>query len=73
MVPAATTSPRRLLGSTYKADQDIGPIEDIAFDADGVKAYIVGVDGFPGLGDHYVAVRPSALNVTHNASDDDKK
>jgi PRC-barrel domain len=51
------------------ANQDIGTIKDIAFDANGARAYIVGVGGFLGMGDHYVAVRPSALQVTYNATE----
>jgi hypothetical protein len=51
------------------ANQDIGTIKDIAFDASGVKAYIVGVGGFLGVGDHYVAIRPSAINLTFNAAE----
>ena len=52
-----------------KTNQDIGTIKDIAFDSNGVRAYIVGVGGFLGLGDHYVAVRPSALQVSYNAAE----
>jgi hypothetical protein len=52
-----------------KSNQDIGKIKDIAFDSNGVRAYIVAVGGFLGLGDHYVAVRPSALQVTYDAAD----
>jgi hypothetical protein len=51
------------------ANQDIGTIKDIAFDSNGVRAYIVGVGGFLGMGDHYVAVQPSALQITYNAAD----
>ena len=51
------------------AHQDIGTIKDIAYDGSRIKAYIVGVGGFLGMGDRYVAVSPSALHVTydHNA------
>jgi hypothetical protein len=52
-----------------RANQDIGTIKDIAFDANGLRAYIVGVGGFLGMGDHYVAVRPSALQLTYDAGD----
>jgi hypothetical protein len=52
-----------------KANQDIGKIKDIAFDTNGVRAYIVAVGGFLGLGDHYVAVHPSALQLTYNEAD----
>lgn len=50
------------------ANQNIGKIKDIAFDQTGVKAYIVAVGGFLGMGDHYVAVQPSAVNLSFDAS-----
>jgi hypothetical protein len=50
------------------AKQDIGKIKDVAFSADGVKAYIVGVGGFLSMGDHYVAVRPSAMTLSYDAT-----
>ncbi len=49
--------------------QDIGTIKDIGMGPDGVQAYILAVGGFLGMGDHYVAVRPSAVNITYNSSD----
>ena len=48
------------------ANEDIGTIKDIAFGVAGVQAYIVGVGGFLGLGDHYVAVRPSAITLSYD-------
>jgi hypothetical protein len=48
------------------ANQDVGTIKDIAFGTGGVKAYIVGVGGFLGMGDHYVAVRPSAITLSYD-------
>ncbi len=51
------------------ANQNIGTIKDIAFAGRRVQAYIVGVGGFLGLGDHYVAVVPSAVTLTFNAAD----
>jgi len=54
----------------YNSDkQNIGAIKDVAFSRNGVKAYIVGVGGFLGVGDRYVAVRPSAITLTYNAAD----
>ena len=50
------------------ANQDIGKIKDIAFDRNGVKAYIVAVGGFLGMGDHYVAVKPSAVHINRNSN-----
>ena len=53
-------------------NKDIGTIKDIALAPDGrTSAYILSVGGFLGLGDHYVAVDPSAVKVTYN--DGDKK
>jgi hypothetical protein len=60
----------KLIGlAVYNQDhKDIGTIKDVAFDSSGVKAYIVAVGGFLGMGDHYVAVRPSAINLSYNTS-----
>lgn len=46
------------------AKQDIGKIKDVAYQGSTVKAYIVEVGGFLGLGDHYVAVSPSSMHIT---------
>ncbi len=46
------------------ANQDIGTIKDIAYNATGVQAYIIGVGGVLGMGDRYVAVDPSVLSVS---------
>ncbi|MCS3758690.1 PRC-barrel domain-containing protein [Bradyrhizobium centrosematis] len=43
--------------------QDIGTIKDVALNEDGIDGYILSVGGFLGIGDHYVAVRPSAINL----------
>jgi hypothetical protein len=54
------------------AKQDIGQIKDIAMSERGrAQAYIVSVGGFLGMGEHYIAVNPSAITVTY--SDSDKK
>lgn len=51
-------------------NQDIGKIKDIALNQNGrSEAYIVSVGGFLGLGEHYVAVNPSAVKVNYDASD----
>lgn len=51
------------------SNQDIGRIKDIALDPQGrAVAYIVSVGGFLGVDQHYVAVRPSAVDVSYNAS-----
>lgn len=51
-------------------DTDLGTIKDIAFDANGVQAYILRVGGFLGMGDHYVAVKPSAITISYDATSD---
>src|ERR1039458_6462555 len=42
----------------YNKDK-IGDIKDIAMDTSGVRAYILSVGGFLGMGAHYVAVVPA--------------
>lgn len=51
------------------SDQDIGRIKDIALDPQGrTVAYIISVGGFLGVDQHYIAVRPSAVDISYNAS-----
>jgi sporulation protein YlmC with PRC-barrel domain len=51
-------------------NKDIGKIKDIALNPDGrTTAYVVSVGGFLGMGDHYVAISPSAVSITYNSSD----
>jgi hypothetical protein len=51
------------------SNQDIGQIKDIAMGQNGrSQAYIVSVGGFLGMGEHYVAVSPSAVKVSYNGS-----
>jgi hypothetical protein len=52
------------------SNQDIGQIKDIAMGQNGrSQAYIVSVGGFLGMGEHYVAVSPSAVKVSYNGTD----
>jgi PRC-barrel domain protein len=51
------------------ANQNIGTIKDVAYSGTGVNGYILGVGGFLGMGDHYVAVRPSAIKLSYDAKD----
>jgi PRC-barrel domain len=51
------------------ANQNIGIIKDVAYNGTGVNGYILGVGGFLGLGDHYVAVRPYAIKLSYDAKD----
>ncbi len=51
------------------ANQDIGTIKDIAYRGNSIQAYVLSVGGFLGMGDRYVAVAPSAVQISydHNA------
>jgi len=51
------------------ANQNIGTIKDVAYNGTSVNGYILGVGGFLGMGDHYVAVRPSAIKLSYDAKD----
>jgi hypothetical protein len=56
----------RLVGLNIKntADENIGEIYDIVLtDAGAVKAYIVSVGGFLGMGTRYVAIDPKAVTL----------
>ena len=49
-------------------NNDIGKIQDVAFDSSKkVTGYILSVGGFLGMGTHYVAVNPDALMVNYDA------
>ncbi len=58
----------KLIGTNVynSASKDIGVIKDIAFSPTGVKAYIIDVGGFLGMGGHNVAVRPSAVQLSYD-------
>ena len=67
-VPSADDLSSKLTGlDIYNKDnKDIGTIKDIALNPNGrAAAYIVSVGGFLGIGEHYVAVNPEAVNVTY--------
>jgi sporulation protein YlmC with PRC-barrel domain len=71
-VPGRDDLSSKVVGlDVYNNDnKDIGTIKDIALNPDGrTTAYIVSVGGFLGIGDHYVAVDPSAVKVSYNDSD----
>lgn len=70
-VPAREDLSSQIVGlDVYNsANQKIGKIENIAFDHNSLKAYIMGVGGFIGMGEHDVAVRPSAITLTYNSSE----
>lgn len=48
---------------------DLGKIQDVAFDSSkAVKGYILSVGGFLGMGTHYVAVDPGAVNIQYDGN-----
>jgi hypothetical protein len=69
-VPADERLSSKMVGlDVYNnANQDIGTIKDVAYDGSAIKAYIVGVGGFLGMDDHYVAVNPSSVHITYDAN-----
>jgi sporulation protein YlmC with PRC-barrel domain len=70
-VPKADELSSKIVGLDIynNSNRDIGQIKDIALDSQGqATAYIVSVGGFLGMGEHYVAVRPSAIDITYDAS-----
>ncbi len=69
-VPATDMLTSKVVGLDVHnaANQDIGTIKDVAYAGPAVKAYIVGVGGFLGMGDHYVALAPSAVHIAYDSS-----
>jgi sporulation protein YlmC with PRC-barrel domain len=70
-VPPADDLSSKVVGlDIYNKDnKDIGTIKDIALDSNGrATAYVVSVGGFLGMGEHYVAVSPSAVEISYKDS-----
>jgi len=69
-VPVGDWMSSKIVGLDVRngANQDIGAIKDVVYAGSSVKAYIVGVGGFLGMDEHYVAVKPSAMHITYNAA-----
>ncbi len=66
---SALTSNLIGLTVTNAGDQSVGEIKDLVLAADkSVQGVIVSVGGFLGMGEHYVVVEPSALNVSYDAT-----
>jgi hypothetical protein len=59
------------LNVTNPGKEEIGEIKDIVISNGRLAGYIVSVGGFLGIGEHYVVVAPSAVQV--NYTEDDKK
>ena len=70
-VPANDELSSKVVGlDVYNNDhQNIGMIKDVAYNGTSVSGYILGVGGFLGMGDHYVAVRPAAVKLSYDAKD----
>ena len=51
-------------------DESVGEITDIAMKGNQVDALILSVGGFLGMGEHYVAVSPSSVNIRHDSKND---
>ena len=50
--------------------QYVGQIEDIATTRNGqTQAFVLSVGGMLGMGEHYIAVLPSAVKISYSASD----
>jgi sporulation protein YlmC with PRC-barrel domain len=51
-------------------DESIGEITDLAIKNHQVDALILSVGGFLGMGEHYVAVPPSSVNLRYDTKND---
>lgn len=67
-VPADDWTTSKVVGMDVKNDakQTIGTVKDVVYAGRSIKACIVGVGGFLGMGERYVAVKPSAMHITVN-------
>ena len=58
------------LDVTNAGDQTIGEIKDVVLAADkSVQGFVVSVGGFLGMGEHYVVVDPSAVDISYDAAE----
>ena len=55
------------LSVTNQKNETVGEITDIAMKNQSVDALILSVGGFLGMGEHYVAVSPSSVNVHYDS------
>jgi opacity protein-like surface antigen len=58
------------LNITNQKDETIGEITDLAIKNHQIDALILSVGGFLGMGEHYVAVSPSSVNVRYDQKND---
>jgi PRC-barrel domain len=60
------TSKLKGLTVTNQKDETVGEITDMAIKNHDVDALILSVGGFLGMGEHYVAVSPSSVNIRYD-------
>jgi sporulation protein YlmC with PRC-barrel domain len=58
------------LSVTNQKDETVGEITDLAIKKGEIDALILSVGGFLGMGEHYVAVSPSSVNLRYDAKND---
>jgi PRC-barrel domain len=58
------------LNITNQKDETVGEITDLAIKNHQLDALILSVGGFLGVGEHYVAVSPSSVNVRYDQKND---
>jgi len=51
-------------------DESVGQITDVAIKNNQIDALILSVGGFLGMGERYVAVSPSSVNIRHDSKND---
>jgi len=51
---------------TNQKDETVGEITDLAIKNHDIDALILSVGGFLGMGEHYVAVSPSSVNIRYD-------
>ena len=55
---------------TNQKDETVGEITDLAIKNHDIDALILSVGGFLGMGEHYVAVSPSSVNIRYDQKND---
>jgi opacity protein-like surface antigen len=58
------------LNVTNQKDETVGEISDLAIKNHEVDALILSVGGFLGMGERYVAVSPSSVNLRYDSKND---
>ena len=71
-VPSDEIFSSRLKGLNVHNQKDlsVGEIADFAIKNNQVDALILSVGGFLGMGEHYVAVSPSSVNIRYDSQND---